>query len=182
MPLASTLASPAALFRKLEREAYRAYHAGRPAHKADHFFNFCVSAASMRDYCLEHLGKTTAKDKQPYYDTWGQVPSLVAASEIANSSKHFVLRDRRTGIPSAIKTRAVRMKKAQFVNIYSHPDGRVVAFPATRTEVSVTLSDGKILELFSFTEEVLQYWRSYITSLGIRLRRQPFALLAGRDA
>lgn len=48
MSLSARLDSPLALFRKLEREAYRAFHAQTPLTKADHFFNFCVTAASMR--------------------------------------------------------------------------------------------------------------------------------------
>ena len=57
MVLAPTLSSVEALYRKLERELYRAYHHRDATHKADHFFNFCVTAHSMRDYFLERLGK-----------------------------------------------------------------------------------------------------------------------------
>jgi len=182
MPLASALSSPAALFRKLERESYRAYHATSPTHKADHFFNFCVTAASMRDYCLEHLGKIEKNDKRPYYQTWSQVPALVAASEIANSSKHFVLRDKRSGVATTPRTRTFRMKKSHFVSVYAHSDGKLSAVPTEHAEVSVTLSDGTILELHSFTKQVVDYWRAYIFSLGIKVRRQPLAHLSGRGA
>lgn len=179
MPLTARLTSPAGLYRKLERESYRAFHASTPLHKADHFFNFCVTAASMRDYVLEHLNKVKQADKQPYYDAWAEIPSLVAALEIANSSKHFVLRDKKTGQPKDVKTRAVRMKKSAFVDLYSNSAGEIKAVEAFRTEVSVTLSDGKILELYAFTEEVLNYWKSFLTSQGIKVRRQPFGQLAG---
>src|SRR5436309_448515 len=108
MALTARIDSPLALYRKLERESYRAFHAPTPLHKADHFFNFCVTAASMRDYTLEHLKKTTPAQKRPYYANWSGVPALVAAAEIANSTKHFVLRDRATGQPASVKTRSVR--------------------------------------------------------------------------
>jgi hypothetical protein len=49
-----------------------------------------------------------------------------------------------------------------------------------RTEVSVTLSDGQVLELYAFTDEILKYWKDFLTSRGIAVRRQPFAQLAGK--
>ena len=180
MPLTARLTSPLALYSKLERESYRAFHAKTPLHKADHFFNFCVTAASMRDYTLEHLNKVSQGQQKPYYDVWAKIPTLVAAAEIANSSKHFVLRDRSTGRPRSVKTRAVRMRKASFVDIYTNAAGDIKAVRAERTEVSVTLSDGKVLELYGFTHEILKYWKSFLASLGLKVRRQPFARLAGR--
>lgn len=180
MPLTVRLSSPQALFRKLERESYRAFHAKTPLHKADHFFNFCVTSASMRDYTLEHLKKVLPAQQGPYYDTWSKIPALVAAAEIANSSKHFVLRDRSTGRPKNIKTRAVRLTRSSFVDIYVNAAGDTKAVRAVRTEVSVTLSDGQVLELYAFTEELLQYWKNFLASLGLKVRRQPFARLAGK--
>ena len=180
MQLAARLISPPALFRKLERESYRAFHAKTPLHKADHFFNFCVTAASMRDYTLEHLKKLSPADRQPYYDSWAKVPALVAAAEIANSTKHFVLRERGTGKPVAGKTRAVGMKKSAFVDIYANAAGETKVVRASRTEVSVTLSDGQILELYALTDEVRQYWKIFLTSVGFKIRRQPLSQLAGK--
>lgn len=179
MPLTVRLSSPLALFRKLERESYRSFHAKTPLHKADHFFNLCVTAASMRDYVLEDLNKVSPAQKRPYYDAWSKVPALVAAAEIANSSKHFVLRDRSTGQPRTVKTRAVRFKKSSFVDIYVNAAGNSKAVRTVRTEVSVTLSDGQILELYAFTEAILKYWKNFLTELGVKVRRQPFAQLAG---
>lgn len=180
MSLAGQLSSPLALYRKLERESYRAFHAQTPLHKVDHFFNFCVTATSMRDYTLEHLQKTSESDRQPYFAMWTKIPSLIAAAEIANSSKHFVLRDRRTGAPRPAKTLAVRMKKATFVDIYANDTGELKMVQAKRTEVTVTLSDGTSHELHAFTSQVLEYWRDYLASMGLKVRRQPFAQLSGK--
>lgn len=180
MALTARLSSPLALYRKLERESYRAFHAKTPLHKADHFFNFCVTAASMRDYTLEHLQKVSEAQRQPYYDMWAKNSALVAAAEIANSSKHFVLRDRATGLPKPVKTRAVRMKKMPFVDVYANIAGDLKAVRSERTEVSVTLSDGKVLELYAFTEEILRFWKSFLASLGLKVRRQAFSQLSGK--
>jgi len=179
MGLTARLVSPLALFRKLERESYRAFHAKTPLHKADHFFNFCVTAASMRDYTLEHLGKVLPSDKKLYYDNWAKLPALVAAAEIANSTKHFVLREHGTGKPAAVKTQSVRMKKAAFVDIYANAAGDTKVVKVFRTEVSVVLSDGQVLQLYAFTREILLYWKNFLASVGLKVRRQPFSQLAG---
>lgn len=135
----------------------------------------------MRDYTLGHMEKVTQAQKQPYHTAWSAIPALVAAVEIANSTKHFVLRDRKTGRRASVKTRAVRMKKSGFANIYANAAGELKVVHVQRTEVHVTLSDGRILELYAFTDQVLEYWRGYLVSLGMTVRRQPFALLTGRD-
>jgi hypothetical protein len=181
MQLTARISSPQALYRKLEREAYRAFHASTPLQKADHFFNFCVTASSMRDYCLEHLGAVTKLQKKPYHATWWKVPLLVAAIEIANSTKHFVLRDP-GGNPAAFQTRASRMKRSRFVDVYVNDLGQHEIVPVTRTEITITLSDGKRLELFQFTRDVLEYWRAYLGSIGLRIRKQPFSNVASSAA
>ena len=180
MPFAVRLSSPLALFRKLERESYRAFHAPTPLHKADHFFNFCVTAASMRDYLLEHLNLLSDVQRQPHYDAWAKLPALVAAVEIANLSKHFVLRDKKTTQPKPVKTRTVRLKKAKFIDVYTNFDGDIKLVENHKIEVTVTLSDGQSLELYAFTDEVMKYWKSYIASYGLRTRHQAFNRLAAR--
>ena len=182
MPLSARLDSPAALFRKLEREAYRAYHAPTPLAKADHFYNFCVTASSMRDYCLEKVGATTRTLRKPYDAVWWQEPLLVAAIEIGNSTKHFVLRDQNTGAPRAIQTKASRMKKAKFISVYADKAGALHLKEIEKAEVSVTLSDNTRLELHEFTGALLKYWKDYLASIGVNVRRQPFAQLAGSAA
>ena len=182
MPLSAKLNSPASLFRKLEREAYRAYHAPNTLAKADHFYNFCVTASSMRDYCLERVGATTRTARRPYEAAWWQRPLLVAAIEIGNSTKHFVLRDPSTGAPRTIQTKTARMKKAKFVSVFADKTGALHLQRTEHTEVSVTLSDGTRLDLHQFTQALIDYWRKYLGSIGVKVRRQPFAQLTGSAA
>jgi len=181
MSLNPILDSPVALFHKLEREQYRAYHERNAIHKADHFFNFCVTAHSMQDYFLESLKKVAQVDRQPHFDTWKQEPLLVAVKEIANSSKHFVLREH-DGTPKSIATKRVRRRKDQFMDLYSDASGRIHALPVTAPYISVTLSDGSKHALHIFTTDVLNYWRKYLAEYGIRIRRQSFAQMSGGAA
>ena len=71
------------------------------------------------------------------------------------------------------------MKKAAFVGVYVNSAGDIEAVEATRAEVSVTLSDGQVLELHAFTGEILKYWKRYLIALAIKVRRQSLAQLAG---
>lgn len=180
MSLSASLNSPSSLYRKLERESYRAYHAPTALQKADHFYNFCVTAASMRDYMLEHLGKVSRTEKQPYHAAWDKVPALVSAKEVANFAKHFVLREPGSGALRPVSTRAVRARRSTFVDVYASEDGEVSVVKALHPDIKITLSDGQTLSLHAFTHEVLGYWKAYLNSHGLRIRRQPFAQLAGK--
>ena len=178
MPLASRLHSPAALYRKLEREAYRAYHASTPLAKSDHFYNFCVTASSMRDYCHEQAGRTNKDQRKVDEGLWWANPLLAATFEVANSTKHFVLRDVKTGIQRPPKTKSVRLGPSKFADIYVNNEGKYHAVLVERTEVRVTLSDGKRYELYKFSDEVLSYWWNYLKLSGNTIRQQSASQLA----
>ena len=180
MILVPTLASVEALYRKLERESYRAFHSRSAIHKADHFFNFCVTAHSMRDYFLERVGKVRGSDRDPFEAQWRAEPLLVAAAEIANSTKHFMLRERGTGLPRKPSTRHVRLKKNLFVDIYTNEHGEIKAVPVAAPDIATTVSDGRGYDLYEYTGEVLSYWRSFLASYGIRIRRQSVRQLIGK--
>ena len=154
----------------MERESYRAFHAHSPVHKSDHFFNFCVTTHSMRDFCLEHLGKIEDADKRPLHELWNKEPTLVAAQEVANSSKHFVLRSSKGKLVRTPVTKAVRAGKAKYMNVYRRSDGELHLVPTVRAEVRVELSDGTVLQLYAFTDGVLSYWRKYLSSIGFKVR------------
>ena len=93
MSLAPTLHSIEKLFEKLKREAYRAYHAEKDFDKADHFYNFCITANAMRDYFFERMGMGDKKDRRRtlYTEEWKRNPFIAAAYDIANTAKHFNL-------------------------------------------------------------------------------------------
>jgi hypothetical protein len=167
-----------ALFHKLEREAYRAYHSVDLVHKLDHFFNFCVTAHSLRDFFFESKGLNTAAAKDPYHQRWNADPALVAAADIANSSKHCTLR-LRDGSPRMPATKRTRSKVSRFVDIYTGK-GRVVAIPISGPDIEVTLSDGSCLALDSFAPRVIREWQSFLASEGIRVRRLSVAQLIAK--
>ena len=179
MTLTPTLASVEALYRKLEREFYRAYHHTDRLHKADHFLNFCITAHSMRDHFLERVGKITQTDQKPFHDQWAKKPLLVAAQEIANSTKHFTLRNLRSRALRPPKTRHVRFGTSKFADVYVSDDGRTKVVLRRGLDIFIVLSDNTRYEFYSFMSEILSYWRDFLRKNGIRVRRQPLGKLRG---
>jgi hypothetical protein len=134
----------------------------------------------MRDYVLERLGKISDADRQPYHDMWAKQPLLVAAGEIANATKHFVLRHRKTRAARHAKTKRVRLGRSNFADVYVSADGRAVVVRQSTPDIFVVLSDNSRHELYSFMTAILKYWEGYLKANGIRVRRQPFAKLRGQ--
>lgn len=163
----------------MEREAYRAYHHRNRIHKADHFYNFCVTAHSMRDFYLERIGKTSKADRSTYENAWSNEEFLMAVANIANSAKHFMLRDRRTNVARMSKTRTVRTKTSRFIDLYIDNDGNLQPVQGNWPDISIQLLSGAKYDLYQFTNGVLEYWRTYLKNNGIAIRRQPLDKLIG---
>ena len=168
MSLTPTLGSTLALYRKLERERYRAFHHRNRLHKADHFYNFCVTAHAMRDYYI----KETGTPKSEFHERLNRVRVLVAVRDIANSSKHFKL-------DNAPPTKRVRPGKSELLDVYLDDRGEVVLNSVAVPEYFVTLADGTRYDLCAFMESVLHVWRVILTKGGFRVRRQSFNQLYG---
>lgn len=178
MGMKPVLDSVRALYRKLEREAYRAIHAKTANHKADHFFNFCVTAHAMRDFYLEEKGiLQNSKPAQVLHTTWNAEPLLVAAKEIANLSKHFQLRDRKTKAPTPSKTRRLVRRQGEMVDVNINPAGDIELIPRPSPEIRLTLSDGTRHDLWEFVVDVTEFWREFLKTNGVRARRQSVSAL-----
>lgn len=182
MSLTPTIKHIAALFRKLEREEYRTLHCRVAIHRADHFLNFCVTAHSMKDHLLEQLKITGTPDANLLHGRWKQHPAIVAAADIANSTKHFVLRDRRTQQPITPRTKGVRAGRSRYLDFYQLPNGDLTTKEVHIPDYFVRLSDGTRQDLYSFMHEVLVFWRLELQSHGVALRRQSFTSLSGKQA
>lgn len=176
--LRPTLATPLALLRKLEREQYRAFHERHPMHKADHFYNFCVTAHAMRDFVLEHLGYAGRSARAPFQRAWSSQPLLAAVGDVANASKHFTLRFP-NGMPRPVNTRGVSRRRGKVAAIYVSRDGSLVTRIEDVPEIVVHLSDGTRHELWQFMDSVVRFWRNDLKRIGLRPRQQPFGVLSG---
>lgn len=180
MTLSLRLGSIEALYRKLERESVRAFHHANLTHKSDHFYNFCITAHSMRDHLLERLGKVNAQDRQPFFDAWQLQPSIVAVADIANTAKHFQLRTKSGQLKTA-KTKKVGPGATTVFDIFLASDGKPIVRKRTGVKtIVVTLEDGRRLEMYPFMAAVMSYWKDVLSFHGIRVHRQSWASLHGR--
>jgi hypothetical protein len=180
------LSNPLEVIHKMEREAYRAFHQRYIVHKADHFYNFCISALAMKDSILNHFGKKTDSEKTPYYDEWSKHPCLMAATEIANTAKHMSLER------WDIKTKELKLKEPKtknvirsstsIVNVYEDDQGNIfTGIDDNYPDYKVILENGKELSLHEFTENVIGYWRDYLSRSGIVYKKQDDEVYFGID-
>ena len=180
MTLSPRLDSVEALYRKLERESVRAFHHPNLTHKSDHFYNFCITAHSLRDHLLERLGKLSQAERQPFVDAWQQDSNLIAVAEIANTAKHFVLRTR-TGQAKSVKTRKVGRASTTVYDFLLAPDGTMSVKKRTGVPtIAVKLEGGQRLEMYRFMYSVLEYWKGMLAAHSIKVRRQSWSSLHGK--
>ena len=165
MSLAPTLHSIENLFEKLKREAYRAYHAEKDFDKADHFYNFCITANAMRDYFFERMGMGDKKDKRRtlYTEEWKRNPFIAAAYDIANTAKHF-------NLTKPTETKEVKQGRNLFMAIVLYGE-EVRVEPMVWPDLFITLEDGTELELWQFTDAILDYWCGFLLNAGINVDR-----------
>ncbi|WP_206743972.1 hypothetical protein, partial [Vibrio ordalii] len=101
MSVIRTYKAPSDLFLKLVREGRRAWLSTQAEDKADHFFNFCITSLSLRDWCIEEL-KLTGKEKDAFLKLHSSNEWLGYCGSIANSSKHFSLKEGRKSTVSSV--------------------------------------------------------------------------------
>lgn len=177
--LTPTLKDPIDLLHKLERERYRAFHSQNPLHKADHLYNFCVTALSARDYLFESLGWNDSQ-KEQFSKTWNQKAVCVACSEIANSSKHCYIRDRKTQCIKNPKTKSVTSGVSSIVDIYEARDGSLhTEQKDDNPDFDIVLADGSIVQVYEFTESIIRFWRQLLIDHGFKCSEQSFNDLSG---
>lgn len=153
---------------------HRAFHHKNYIHKADHFYNFCITALSLKDYVFDYLNITDRSEKQAYYDEWSNHPLLKAATEIANASKHCELTNK-------AKTKSVEESTTVIVNMVLGDGGGFNEVEEEIPDYSITVSDGQVFELYEFTRGVIDYWKSYLSNLGISYTMQDKHTYFGDD-
>lgn len=180
MSLTPTLATPSDVLCKLHREQYRTFHSKHLTHKADHLYNFCITALAVKDFIFEYFHIVDDKEKQSYYDEWNKSPELIAATEIANTSKHCVLRDKNKKIRGA-KTRAINKSTSEVINVYENREGKIFTEKKDKLDYEIQLENGNTLKAWEFTMSVVDYWQKYFQKHSIPSQKQTDAELYGRE-
>jgi hypothetical protein len=171
------------LFSKLERELRRAFHHRNFTHKADHLYNFCVTAHAMKDHFFEAKNIISSSEKQPYNEIWNEFPELVAASEIANSAKHFVLRESRNPkSPKNAQTKSVHQAASGIAHVFvtNSGDCRVEIEPDA-SDYTIELLDGRRQGLYEFMDFTAKYWQTFLAGQNLPLTKQSVDDLFGAE-
>jgi hypothetical protein len=153
---------PADLFNKLEREAQRVFLAAANSEKAamcDHFFNFCITAHSMRDWVIHSQNAST----QAVHDRCNRVDELAACRDIANASKHFVLKIDRNAV-----AKGAVLSRSSVVDVFEDDRGNhYVSEPRETIDISLVIEGHRPQESHQFTRAVIVAWQQIFQELNL---------------
>lgn len=153
VPIFKGYETPCDLLAKLLREGRRVNFSGpSPDDVYDHLFNFCVTAHSLRDWCIKYLG-LTAKAKEDFGSRCNQSAYLQYARDIANSSKHFTLSRDRT---SSVDT----VSKSSHVMAAIGLDGKLLdGHEQTFNSANICLPEREPINSYLFVASVVMEWQ-----------------------
>lgn len=152
---------PKDMLLKLIREGNRIMFEENPENLTDHFFNFSVTAHSIRDWCIKFQSPRLSKQK--LNREWDKKPFLAIAKDIANSVKHFGI-DYYTP-----KLKGSEAQTAGFIDISSAEEiAKLLSDQDYRESQSrprpsylVLFEDGEECSLNSYVQETVVFWLRY---------------------
>lgn len=157
MSAISTYKEPKDILFKLLREGRRTWLSNGIEEKSDHFFNYCVTAHSLRDWCIKHL-QLSGIDVDLFHKEMNSLNFLAECRDIANSSKHFKLTD--TLVSSAFPT------QSEFATITG--EEHQIDYEITkRLDIEIALSNGSAMDLFRFLHHTSSSWIDVLRRKGI---------------
>jgi hypothetical protein len=157
---------PSDLYKKLFREARRAWLAKDFIEVSDHLFNFCVTCVSMRDWISKNLNYDNSQ-KDKYQKKWRNIGYFGACADIANTSKHFGLD---FGKSSSVKN--VNEYTEQLVAIGT--DGELVpGLVSEKPFFKIVLDSGKEIDLFILLSETCKDWENQFHELNVTAEMLP---------
>ncbi|MCW4629791.1 MULTISPECIES: hypothetical protein [Marinomonas] len=171
MSFISGINEPKDMLLKLVREGNRVNFEDNPENLMDHFFNFSVTAHSLRDWCINYL--SLQENKKQLNEAWDNEKYLVIAKDIANSVKHFKIT---MYTPDVKGTSSSIIQGVVFYSTENIPAKMEKArqsaeYRESRTEESpsfiVTFTDGTTENLTDYVFKTVKYWVGYFDSHGI---------------
>jgi hypothetical protein len=148
MKIIGNYKEPQDIFCKLLREGHRTWHSENEQARYDHFCNFCVTSHSMRDWCIKYLDLS---NPQPFHDDMNLKMYHPECRDIANSTKHFCLKDRIS------KVNSTSTVESEFIVLSSGKTGESYE-KITRKVIIIELENGTNVELFEFLFKVSNAW------------------------
>lgn len=150
---------PQDLIFKLLREGRRTWRTSDPQEKCDHFFNYCVTAHALRDWCIKYL-ELSGVDKNNFHAEMNLIKYFAECRDIANSSKHFGLDAKASSVSTAFPT------ESEFAVITGGQNSEQYEM-VKRMDISISLADGSSVELFGFLHHTANNWIETLKRKGI---------------
>ena len=157
---------PNDLLIKLLREGSRLRFETDDNNRIDHFFNFSVTAHSLRDWCAEALCLNSSKTgveklKNTIDKSCNEITALLVARDIANSVKHFKIRQYSPKVANAQKSTA-EQKIFEFTK-YSNTliiddDNFKLDNLVVTPSIDIIFNDQSKIGLDQFIIDTISYW------------------------
>ncbi|MDO3386002.1 hypothetical protein QWI17_09155 [Gilvimarinus sp. SDUM040013] len=137
----------------------------------DHFFNFSVTAHSLRDWCIEHLSQ---QDKRKQLNQmWDAEKHLVIAKDVANSVKHFKITKYTPDVKESSLSTTKRVPFYLGQDIVEEMESVQRDFEYRESKIQenpsfvVTFTDGTTEDLTDYAVKTIKYWVCYFDSYSI---------------
>jgi hypothetical protein len=153
---------PSGLLEKLSREGGRTWKSEDMTDKADHFFNFCITSLSLRDWCIEFLS-LSGKSKEDFCIMHAGNEWLKYCGAIANSSKHFALKP---GRKSSVKK--VENKTSDLVALGVNGK-KIEGSESKRASFNIITVQGEEKDLFLLLFNAVSEWEKVFSEYKIPL-------------
>ncbi|EJF7199153.1 hypothetical protein V9J80_003590 [Vibrio cholerae] len=151
---------PKDMLEKLAREGERTWKCRNIQDKADHFFNFCVTSLSLRDWCIAYL-ELEGKEESQFYDMHSKNKWLNYCGSIANASKHFKLIE---GRKSAVKSVDSKISKLVALGV----NGQVIeGMESERVSFDIQVSDTEVEDLMVVLFYCVVQWEEVFKNYNI---------------
>lgn len=165
MSFINGITQPKDVLLKLVREGNRINFEGNQIDLADHFFNFSVTAHSLRDWCIKYTSQE--KYKKQLHEKWNQEQCLLIARDIANSVKHFTI-DRYTPDLSGSlvsSTQGIAFYSRENILEKMEAVQQSTEYRDSQTETSpsfiITFTNGDTENLTDYAFNTIKYWEKY---------------------
>lgn len=168
MSFISGIDEPKDMLLKLVREGNRINFEENPENVMDHFFNFSVTAHSLRDWCINHLSQQGNKNQ--LNQTWDTEKHLVIAKDIANSVKHFKITMYTPDVKgtSSSTTQGVAFYLNENIPEKMEKAQQSAEYRESQTQENpsfiVTFTDGTTENLTDYVVKTIKYWVGYFDS------------------
>lgn len=154
MSILPKLNEPNDILLKLCRDSLIVYTSKKEQALIDNFFNFCITAQSLRDWCI----KSCSISKDTMHDYCNTHQALQVCRDIANASKHFSLTKDKPAVSS------VNATEIKYTLLGSQDDNGAI----TKPSLVIIDEDRTPFVLKDFLNDVVEAWINVFDHFGVK--------------